>query len=506
MIKSSKLNGKALLINPPSLFDPQDPFTTGIVYLPIGLAYLAGSLRAADIDFRVLDAFGKNPNNAQKIGNFIRLGLDDEIILQEISDYSPNVILFYANQILNHDGIVQLIRKLRERGDVTLVGVLENSQAVTAYKLNSVADSFFSVGADFLVSGEIENRVLELLEFLFKNSFQIELNKIDGVSLPGRIRESSSSRLNLSDLPIPLWEEFPVESYWALGYAHGPKTELRYLPILTSRGCPFSCEFCVVPAVSQRRWAGRSPESVFNEMCQLNAKFQVNEFHIEDLNPTIDENRIIALANLLIGSGHNFIWKIVAGTKIETIKHLDSFPLLSKSGLRFISMSPESGSLKVQKLIGKSFNKPYGIKVVKVCRNNEIATQACFILGFPGETLIDIFYSLLYLCHLTWCGLDEVALFIVSPIPGSQLFNKIGNFGGSLSELNFSPKWRKDYRKLQFFRIFMYGCFILLKFLRHPSEIFRFLKNTSSRSFRTKMEMTFYRGRMLRKLSKSVTP
>lgn len=504
MLENTSGGARVLLINPPSLFDPKDPFTTGIVYMPIGLAYLASSLKTADVNFKVIDVFGQEPQIATTFGRFVRLGLSNQKVSQEIEEFSPTLILLYANQVLNHDALIDLIKVIRNSFSSILIGILENSQAVTAYKVNSVADTFFSVGVNFLVSGDLENRVLNLLDYLLCNDNQLQSGTIDGISLPGNISEPVIKKNEIENLSIPLWDDFPLESYWSLKYAHGPKSQTKYLPILTSRGCPFSCAFCVVPSVSQRKWVSRSPESIFFEMSEYYTKYGVSEFHLEDLNPTIDENRMIALANLIINSGLKFTWKIVAGTKIETIKNLKTFSLLSKSGLRFISMSPESGSRKVQKLIGKFFDKEYGVEVAKVCRKNNIATQACFILGFPGERLIDIFYSFLYMCKLTWFGLDEIAIFIVAPIPGSKLSTTFNRPNTTLSELNFSPKWRKDFRRLNASRFLMYSVFVILKFSRHPFEIMRFLKNISARSFRTKMEMTIFRGYGLYKLSRRI--
>jgi anaerobic magnesium-protoporphyrin IX monomethyl ester cyclase len=495
---------KILLINPPSVFDPKDPFTTGIVYMPIGLAYLAASLKESNLNFQVLDAFGLAPKSSSKLNDFVRLGLDNKNILQQVKDYAPNVILVYANQVLNHDALIELIRLIRQTDSSILLGILENSQAVTAYKVNAVAEVFFEAGIDFLVSGELEIRVVELLRFLESRNFQLDGCEIDGISRPGNLSEPMQRKASLDALATPLWELFPLEAYWSLDYAHGPKTRSKYLPLLTSRGCPFSCDFCVVPSITQRKWNSRSPDSIYSEMLDHFIRFNVDEFHLEDLNPTINEERIVKLANLIIESGNNFIWKIAAGTKIETIKNLQTFQLLAKSGLKFISMSPESGSYRVQKMIGKSFNKPYGIQVAKVCRQNDIAIQACFVLGFPGETNLDLLLTYWYVCQLTWAGLDEVALFIVAPIPGSNLSARFANPNESLSGLNFSPKWRSDYRKLFLYRILMYGAFLIIKFARHPFEVVRFLRNISSRNFRTKMEMTLLRGLVLNRIARKL--
>ena len=71
---------------------------------------------------------------------------------------------------------------------------------------------------------------------------------------------------DLDSLPFPAWDLFPLENYWKLGYAHAPFTTRRYLALLTSRGCPFDCGFCITPEVSSRRWTARSAENVADEI------------------------------------------------------------------------------------------------------------------------------------------------------------------------------------------------------------------------------------------------
>ena len=70
---------------------------------------------------------------------------------------------------------------------------------------------------------------------------------------------------NLDDLSFPAWEDFPLENYWKLGYSHGPLSDKKYLPMLSSRGCPYPCNFCVVPKTNERKWRSRSPENVVKE-------------------------------------------------------------------------------------------------------------------------------------------------------------------------------------------------------------------------------------------------
>ena len=93
---------------------------------------------------------------------------------------------------------------------------------------------------------------------------------------------------------------------------------------------------------------------------------------------------------------------------------------------------------------------------------------------------------------LTKRGIDEIAIFIITPIPGSNIYDKFKDFG-SLSNLTFTPSWRKDYKKLYKERLIMYLIFLCTKFLFHPIKMFKQTINFFRKKFDTKMEMVPYK-------------
>jgi hypothetical protein len=101
---------------------------------------------------------------------------------------------------------------------------------------------------------------------------------------------------------------------------------------------------------------------------------------------------------------------------------------------------------------------------------------------------------------LTRQGVDEIALFIITPVPGSAIYDQIEGYD-SLSELNFSPVWRSDYQELNRFRLRLYFKFLLWKLRYHPTKLLRQPINFLRRKFETKMEMVPYRALMLSILS-----
>jgi len=483
-----------LLINPHLVVQRSDPFTTGIVYLPISLAYVAAYLKQVGCEVEVIDAYGENPEQAYQHGQFMIFGLNEEDILKRIPQQT-GIIFVYANQLTNHIATIWIIQVVKKHYPYIPIVVLENTQAVTGYALRLVAQEFYQAGADYILTGEADERSYQVVCALAGQD-TIPISLIDGL---GSVEFYNPPRKKIEDLdrlPFPAWEFFPLQNYWHLRFAHGPQMTPRYLPLLTSRGCPYPCKFCVVPETNQQSWRSRSVKSVVDEMEYLSKKFCVFEFHIEDLDPTISDERTQALCQEMIHRQMKVIWKIVAGTKAETIRSDQTIDLMAQAGCRYISISPETGSPRVLKLMDKPFNLQHAVKLVNRMNRVGIRSQACFILGYPGEIKEDLEMTKNLVWQLTKEGVDEIALFIVTPVPGSAIFEQFHGYQ-SLSELNFTPTWRSDFQGLHRFRLKLYLNFLWWKFRYHPLKILIQPFNFLRRYFETKMEMVPYRAMKL---------
>jgi len=96
-------------------------------------------------------------------------------------------------------------------------------------------------------------------------------------------------------------------------------------------------------------------------------------------------------------------------------------------------------------------------------------------------------------------GVDEIALFIISPVPGAEIFESLKGYQ-SLSDLNFTPTWRADYPGLSRFRLQLYRSFLWWKIRYHPLKILHQMINFLRRRFETKMEMVPYKAIFLKML------
>jgi len=432
------------LISPRIAVQKGDFLGSGVPYWPLELATLAGFLRDAGQTPEVIDLLGEYPGRFEHRDDHYLQGQSINAHLASAAVREAKVFVLYAMSYMSHGELLEITRTLRRARPDARIAVLENSQAVTAYSLPRLAPDFFEAGADTLICGEAYFNWPEIEAHLAGNG-----PVPNNVIVPGGSTKVERRYVKKEGkYPIPAWELFKVSGYFQLPYAHGPKTP-KFLPILTSRGCPYPCDFCVVPETNDRRWRERAASDVVDEMITLRDRFGVRDFQMEDLNPTVRHERFDEICELLIARKANVRFYIVSGTKAETVP-IAQVPLLAKAGCRYISISPESGSRSLMKIIGKPFNYQHGLQLVKACRQYGIRTQACFLVGHPSETEEDFVSSSDYLARMVREGVDEVAVFVVAPFAGSALYahSRIG-MTDSKALPSFSPKGRKDYADVE---------------------------------------------------------
>jgi biotin synthase-like enzyme len=458
---------KLTLISPRLALQKGDFLGSGVPYWPLELATLAAHARQVGDVVKIVDQFGENPSLLSDAGDHYLQGVSiDAPIWYEDLKFADAFIL-YAISFMSHAELLTTAKWLKSMFPSKKIAVLENSQAVTAYSLSRMATSFLNAGADVLICGEPYSNWHSIKRCFYSDKCYLSLapNVITRYSGNRQVKRAEK----LDRYPTPAWDLIKLNAYWRLPYSHGPKTA-KFLPIITSRGCPYPCDFCVVPETNNRRWRGNDPEHVVQEIIELRDKYGVNDFQVEDLNPTVQHLRWERICELLIEREANIRFYFVSGTKAETV-HIDKVSLFAKAGCRYISISPESGSPDLMKVIGKKFNQKHGLDLVKQCRKFGIRTQACFLVGHPQETVRDYLSSKDYLIKLVQGGLDEVAIFVVAPFAGSSLFahNAI-SVEGTTALTSFSPKGRSNYEILEARRKTLILSFFTAK-LRRGSDL-----------------------------------
>jgi radical SAM superfamily enzyme YgiQ (UPF0313 family) len=480
------------VIVPPVVCHNLDPHT-GIPFMPHIAAYMAGTLRDAGYQIQVIDAFGLQPNQRQVVRDFMLMGVDEEWIVAHLHPETAMVYI-YCRTIAEFIAVERLIEALRNLRPDIKIGLFENIQAVTSYSLRPIAAEWLGKGCDVVLMGEPEDRVVEVTRAFLDDDpidhiLGIAYRARDGASV---VKEETPLNETLDRLAMPAWEHFPLEGYWRAGFAHAPvKAGSRFLPLLTSRGCPYRCTFCIAPSVNPK-WRARSAAVVVNEIEHFNKTMGVTDFHVSDLNPTVSEPRICAICEEILKRDLRITWKLAQGTKIETIKHESTLELMAKAGCRFISFSPESGSSRLLAIMNKPFDHEHGVRMLKKMAEVNIRTQAVFLGGVPGENSDDQGQSLAYAKRLIKLGLDEVSLVIFTPLPGAALAGAIKGFE-HYSQCTPSPSWRLDYDEIRRYRFRMYGTYFLAKIMFQPRKFMRSMYGLMTGQYETKMEMSLFK-------------
>lgn len=481
---------KVVLINPPLISKKNDPHT-GIIFMPFVLAHLSAYLKRCGHAVTLIDGLGESPRSFSDFGGMQIQGLPFSNLMERVPADAKACFVYFGG-IVAFEGIAHIVQSIKKKFPQMVCILVENAQAVTAGSLRKEAEKLLDIGYDLLLYGDTERTAEKTLKHIESGEPLPEedgfLFKKQGGSL--FIGKEIPMDSNLDDLPFPDWESFPLKNYWEIGYAHGPM-EGPYLPLLTSRGCPVNCRFCTIPSMNNRKWRARSPKNVVDEMEYFQKKLGVSEFHIEDVNPTVNNKRIVEFCEEILRRDLKVSWKIVAGTKIETMK-LETIPLMAKAGCSFIGFAPETGSQELLKKMNKPFNHELALAMVKSMREHGIVSQAVFVLGFPGETKEDTRLTAQYIRRLAFAGVDEIAQFIITPIPGSAIFDQFSGYQ-NYSELTFSPVWRKDYRVLDRRRKKQYAAFFFWKLLCYPHKLFGNLLRVFKKKFKLKMEQALYR-------------
>lgn len=468
------------MISCPIVGQRRDPFSS-IPSIPIAVPYLASFLLKLGVEVQCIDAFGLKPGKVTPyLSRFVLRGLTPQEIVAKI-DIDTNLIGISVHSGDCHTVTLDIVRLCKERFTKAAV-MVGGHQATHLYR------DFIDAGADFVVLGEGEPAIEGLIGY-FRGEKKLE--DIDGLAYGDRYQPHRRKVSYINNYPFPSFDLMPLENYWKLGFAHGPtRKRLKYLPLITSRGCSFSCNFCASSSFWLKQWQGRDPESVINEIRYYIDKFKVNCFHIQDPNFATSKKRILEFTHLIQQEELQIDWCLPSGIKLDSLDKV-SLSAMKRSGCSYFNFSPEHASRHILDQMNKPVDLELMVDLINYADRIGLKKGACFIIGYYGETRSDIVELKKYVRRLIKAGLDEVSYYIFCPVPGSSDFNNRIIEGFKHYEgLCWSPRWRKDYKDLSSTRTQLYLDFLVQKTLRFPGRMVKSLLNFLSGNYELKSEMT----------------
>lgn len=187
------------------------------------------------------------------------------------------------------------------------------------------------------------------------------------------------------------------------------------MPILTSRGCPFTCTYCHDIFGKSIRY--QSPGAVLEEMRFLKETYGVREFQILDDSFNIDMKRAKHIFSQIAQQRWDVKISFPNGLRADYID-AEMVQKMKEAGVYRLALGIESGSLKIQKQISKSLDIGILKDVVRMISSAGISVHGFFMLGFPGESKEEMRRTIDFACEL---DLSTANFSLVIPNPGTRL-------------------------------------------------------------------------------------
>lgn len=329
---------KVLLVYPPS----QSLY--GLPRYPMAsLAYLGTVLRKKGINVRGLD---------------MRIpGYNFQVLRKEIASFEPDAVGVGSTtfDFPQARKVFEIVKKTNSSA-ITILGGPHASVCPNLVAKEKVVDYVFL--------GEGEE---EFPKFLLKKRKKEKI-----------INSRCFLPQDLDNLPFPQWEIFSLDDYRVRGNLT--------LPVLTSRGCPYSCIYCASWRTHGKKFRFRSPKNVVDEIEHDIEKYGVTNFSILDDNFALNLERAISICQEIIKRKLRITWSCDQGMRADrTSKKL--FNLMKKSGCTLVALGVEHAD---QEILDK-MQKTESIEVIKKSIINAkkagLIVKAFFIVGGPGDNL-----------------------------------------------------------------------------------------------------------------------
>ena len=357
--------------------------------MTLGLAYVAAVLEKEGIEVQVQD--------------FLVSKYSKEKLAGKVADFAPEIVGI-TSVTMNYPIASRILRDCKEI-DGNIITVIGGPHA-----------SFWTEEAlteapwiDIVVRGEGEYTMLEIARGK-------HFPEIDGIGF----REKGDTVLtrprqwieNLDELPFPARHLFPLSRYRAIS---------GECELITSRGCPFHCIFCVGHKMVGRKGRFRNPKLVVDEVEKI-LEYGFTIINVVDDLLTLNRRHLNAFCDEVTARKLKFKW--TAFSRVDTVNP-ELLGRMKEAGCSFICYGVESGNQKILDIVRKKITPEKVKEAVRLSKDAGIKSLASFIIGLPGETKETLKETADFAKGLgTYYGFH-----LLSPFPGSEVRQRAEEYG-----------------------------------------------------------------------------
>jgi anaerobic magnesium-protoporphyrin IX monomethyl ester cyclase len=393
---------KVLVTNPPwpgpgygARSDVRWPHKRKDKYLeyPIYLSYAVSVLDKSGFEVGFIDGIAEELTISDFVGAVKNAGAD--IVIMECSTPSIRYDLLTAEKL---------------KAEVSDIFVVLVGSHPTFFHKEILMENEF---VDVICRGEFD---LTVRDIAFALSNGGGLREIKGISFRDgngvHINEERPLIMNLDDLPFPARHIVKIEPYLA-GICSGN----RPTTMVSSRGCPYKCVFCLWPETLYGRvFRARSPENVVDEIEQAVKEYHVDEIYFDDDCLTLIKERLLKICELIKKRDIEVKW--ICQSRVDTVDE-EMLKEMKEAGCHYVEFGVESGSQEMLKAMKKGIRLDSARKAFELCKKIGLKTQAFFLFGLPGENDETFRETVEFAKEL---DPDSAQFALAIPHPGTELY------------------------------------------------------------------------------------
>jgi anaerobic magnesium-protoporphyrin IX monomethyl ester cyclase len=373
-------------------------------YPPLGTLYAASYLRQHGYDVALFDAMLAESECEWE------QALDQRhprfaILYEDEFNYLSKMCLLRMRQ-----AAFTMIEKARQRGCTVIVCGADATDH---------AEEYLSSGADFVLLGEGEATLIELIGTLTGRS-DAELGVILGLAYrsAGEIRRSPRRPdiRDLDALPFPAWDLVDVARYRRVWQErHGYFS----MNMVTSRGCPFHCNWCAKPIWGQR-YHVRSPGNVVAELLWLKRTYGPDHIWFADDIFGLKPGWLAQFGELASAQRATIPFKCLS--RADLVVRPGEVDALKRAAAQIVWMGAESGSQRILDAMDKGTHVEQIREAARLLKGAGIGVGFFLQFGYPGETLADIETTIQMMRD---SSPDDIGVAVSYPMPGTKFYEAV---------------------------------------------------------------------------------
>lgn len=405
------LGARTLLINPPLVngvaFTRQGRCqereeVLGTTKPPYSLLVIAALMRERGIDFRLVDLTAEQMTTERAIARF------------DADGFSPTLIVFCSTTPTLAFDTGEML-KIKRRFGAPMFCFGPHASCAPAESMQKAP------AVDGMIVGEPEEGVLalaglETIDALTPGRIpSLTYRRSDGTLVPHLERGAYA---DFPSMPYPAWDLLPLGNYRL------PLAGKSYVLVETSRGCPYSCDFCVVPLHQGHKFRERGAKTLVDEIERSKRELGVEYFYLWGDTVTLNVRTFSEFCEELIARNLNIQW--FGNARADNLTDPAFVHRLRRSGCWMLAMGIESAADDVRKDMVKKLERQKIEIAFRNLRGAGIKSFAFFIYGHPGDTAQSMEQTTRYAIEL---DPDFANFYPAVPYPGTELYEKVRRDG-----------------------------------------------------------------------------